>query len=89
MDFRDPRFIDDERAEMFFGMDAGDAPGDQRAEHQFQPPAPEKHQRLGIDENKLIRRRVRLFCRACSGFSSRHKLFKLPRWENPRAGACQ
>ena len=31
MDFRDPRFIEDERAQMFFGMDAGDAPGDERA----------------------------------------------------------
>ena len=57
MNFGDPSFIKDERAQMFFGMDAGDAPGNERADHQFQPPAPEKYQRLGIDEQQLLRRR--------------------------------
>ena len=79
--FRDPRFIEDERAQMFFGMDAGDAPGDERADHLFQPPAPEKHQRLGIDEQQLMRRRgafvfvLRIFLQ--------HELFKQPHGKTP------
>ena len=83
MDFRDPRFIEDERPQMFFGMDAGDAPGDERPDHLFQPPAPEKHQRLGINEQQLIRRRgafifmVRIFLQ--------HELFKLPDGKTPDA----
>jgi hypothetical protein len=46
---------------MFLGMNAGDAPGDERANHQFQPPAPENHQRLGINENSCCGGEVRLF----------------------------
>src|ERR1035441_5925043 len=82
MDFRDPRFIEDERAQMFFGMDAGDAPGDERADHQLQPPAPEKHQRLRIDEQQLIWRRsafifvLRIFLQ--------HELFKQTHGKAPK-----
>ena len=56
MDFRNPGFLDDERAEMLLGVDAGDASADQRPDHQFQPPAPQNHNRVGINENQLVRR---------------------------------
>src|ERR1017187_2737317 len=82
MDFRDPRFIEDERAQMFFGMDAGDAPGDERADHQLQPPTPEKHQRLGIDERQLMGWRG-AFVFVLRSFLQ-HALFKQPQWKTPK-----
>ena len=54
MDFRNPGFLEDERAEMLFGVDAGDAPGDERPDHQFQTPAAQNHNRVGINEYQLV-----------------------------------
>lgn len=55
MDFRNPRLLNDERAEMFLGVDARHAPAYQRADQQFQPPAPENHNAVGINEHQFMR----------------------------------
>ena len=37
---------------MFFGVNARDTPADQRAEHQFQPPALERQSRGWINQDE-------------------------------------
>ena len=48
VNFGNPRFLDDERAEMFLGVDAGHTPAHQRADQLFQPPAFKNDYRGGI-----------------------------------------
>ena len=58
MDFGNPGFIEDQCGQVFLDMNASDASAHERGQHQFQPPTPEDHNRLRIDQNELVGRQV-------------------------------
>ena len=67
---------------MFFGMDAGDAPGDRAGRASVPAASPEKHQRLGIDEQQADRGgEVRFF--PCCRIFLQDEMFKLPDGKTP------
>ena len=87
MNFGDPRLLNDERAEMLLGVDAGDAPATSG------PTINSSRQPLsttisgGINQNELVGRQS--FLAAAFRIVLQNKVRQSGEWESPISGASQ